>query len=134
MATKEEVIATGEAEMRDRVFAKMLRNLPEPNYQCGLPPSRQQHKGADFAIVEWRTEGTSADDDWWCDECELPIRNNTDMIKKGTDTIKASANGQPPRCAKCESPLVDAGQRRPVVVKVKPCLRCGVIFWDRMEV
>ena len=123
MATREEITEQAEAEMRDRVFAKMLRNLPKANYRCA---GQKQHKGADFTIVEWRTEGTSTDDDWWCDACELPIRNGTDMIK-------ASTNGQP-RCAKCDSPLVDAGQRRPVVVKIKPCLRCGMVFWDRMEV
>lgn len=121
--TKEEVLAEAEAEFRDRVFAKILRNLPKPAYRCG---GHKAHQPAGFTMVEWHTEGTGTDDDWWCDECELPIRD-------GTDLLKASANGVP-QCAKCESPLVDAGRRRPVVVKVRLCLRCGVIFWDRMEV
>lgn len=123
MATKEEITAQAEAEMRDRVFAKVLRDLPKPAYDC---VGQKQHKGANFTIVEWRTEGTGADDDWWCDACEIPIRHDT-------PELKVSTNGQP-RCGKCESPLVEAAQRRPVVVKVRPCIRCGVVFWDRMEV
>lgn len=131
MPTKEETIAEAENKMRNRVFAKMLRNLPNPAYLCAptddVANANARHTPAGFTMVEWRTDGTSTNDNWWCDACELPIRNDTDMLK-------ASANGKPPLCAKCESPLVDAGLRRPVVVKVRLCLRCGLIFWDRMEV
>lgn len=123
MATREETTAAAEEAMRDRVFAKMLRALPKPAYHCG---EHKSHQPANFTIVEWRTEGTGADDDWWCDACELAIRNDT-------PELQFSTNGQP-RCSKCSIPLVEAAMRRPVVVKVRPCLRCGVVFWDRMEV
>lgn len=121
--TQEQVVEQAEDAYRDRVFAKMLRGLPKPTYRCG---GHKSHRPADFTIVEWRTEGTKTGDDWWCDECEMPIRNDTPLLQ-------VSANGTP-RCAKCSMPVIEAGQRRPVVVKVRPCLRCGVVYWDRMAV
>lgn len=124
MATKDEVVAAAEAKMLDRVFAKVLRNLPDPTYVCPSDPDGK-HRGANFTLVEWRTEGTGANDDWWCDACETAIRNGTtDLYIKGVQ----------PQCTKCHSPLVEAGQRRPVVVKVRPCLQCGLIFWEHTEV
>ncbi len=121
MPTKEEMVAKAEAAFKDRVFAKLLRSLPKPTYRCGKQP---QHKAGGFAIVEWQTDGTAADDAWWCDNCTLGMHNDSDLVNTG-------AHGEA-KCAKCNSPLVEAAQRRPVVVKVQPCIRCGLIFWDKM--
>ncbi len=118
----EEVLKQAEEEFRKRVFAKMLRALPKPTYRCG---GAKQHTGADFALVEWHIEGTGDDDDWWCDECSIAIHNGSELLQAGN-------NGHP-KCAKCGIPLVEAAQRRPVVVKARPCLRCGVIFWDKVQ-
>ena len=117
-----EAAAQAEAAFKERVFEKMLRGLPRPAYRCA---GQKQHRGANFVLVEWHTDGARLEN-WWCDGCWIPVGD-------GSDLLKAGANGTP-TCAKCETPLVDGAQRRPVVVKVRPCLRCGLIFWDKMEV
>lgn len=117
-----EVVAQAEAAFKERVFEKMLRNLPKPTYRCA---GQKQHNPAGFVLTEWHTDGARVDE-WWCDNCWVPINNESELLIIGV-------NGAP-KCAKCETALVDGAKRRPVVVKVRPCLRCGLIFWDKMEV
>lgn len=132
--------APNEADLQNRLLANQLRAMPEPMTICisrlgpvhmpgdesdeaeVAPPHYEiEHKPSPLAVVSWEVPGVpeASECTWFCDACE-------------TEHTDEQRNGQ--CCPNCGRHLEPAAERPRLLVAVRPCARCGVVYLDKRRV
>lgn len=121
-----------EADVQNRLLANQLRAMPEPATICSSwdPEStnddiriqhHREHVPSPMVIVSWDVQGVNRGSEctWFCDACE-------------TACTDEQRNGQ--CCPKCGRHLEPGVERAHLVVAVRPCIRCGVVYLDKQRI
>lgn len=124
-------IPAAEADVQNRLLANQLRAMEMPAVLCSsldrkstseniIVQHYDRHQPSPLSIVTWTIAGVPPDNGcaWFCDACELGM----------TDEQR---NGQ--CCPKCGRHVEPAAERPRLVVAVRPCVRCGVVYLDKQH-
>lgn len=115
-------------EAHNRLLANQLRAMVPPSLICvsreGLTETTKidtEHEPSPLVVVQWSIDGVPPDSEytWYCDACELGLTDE-------------GRNGQ--CCPTCGRHLEPAAERPRLVVAIRPCIRCGVVYLDKQHV
>ena len=114
-------------DLQDRLLANAFRAMETPATVCVSrgPVYEDEHQPSPFVIVKWTVAGVSPKveglgfDTWFCDFCE-------------TEMTSEERNGQ--CCYECGRHVEPAADRPRLIIAIRPCLRCGVVYLDKQHV